>query len=78
MRDQNFTDGNFKLSISQACNRLEKNYFDKIEKVYNEEKETSYDAKIDRSGTCATILMFINRVCYIGQIGDGRCIISKD
>ncbi|CDW75013.1 protein phosphatase 2c containing protein [Stylonychia lemnae] len=77
-KDQNFTEGNFKQSLSQACNRIEKNFFEKIENAFNEEKESDYDAKIDKSGTCATILMFINRVCYIGQIGDGRCVVSKD
>lgn len=79
IKDPLFAEGNFKQALTNACVRLEKNFFEKIQKEFdNVDPESSYDNKIERSGTCATIIMFVNRVCFLAQLGDSRCVLSKD
>ena len=72
-------EGNFKNSLSNVCQKIERKFFDVIDKEHAHNREhMDEDERIDHSGTCATLLTFVNRVCYIAHIGDGRCIVSKD
>jgi protein phosphatase 2C family protein 2/3 len=33
---------------------------------------------LDTSGSCAVVLLFINEVCYIANLGDSRAVLSSN
>ena len=34
--------------------------------------------EIDRSGSCAIVVLIINDMCYVGNTGDSRAVMSVD
>lgn len=52
-----------------------------ILKAENEFLKKCLDAKgelIEKSGSCALILLVVNEVCFVANVGDSRAILSKD
>jgi len=34
--------------------------------------------KLDKSGSCAIMTLFVENICYIGNVGDSRALISTE
>ena len=56
-----------KLAFQKAENDFLNNY------ALNEQKEI-----IDRSGSCAVIILIIDKKIYIANVGDSRCLVSME
>ena len=50
--------------------------FQSAEKDFLENYAVKYNKIIDRSGSCALILLTINNIVYVANVGDSRCLIS--
>eukprot|EP00347_Sterkiella_histriomuscorum_P010978 403374213 len=78
LKDQSFIEGNFKVALTNTCHKIEQLFFSKILAEYEKKLDYDDDAKVDRSGVCVTVILFINRICYVAQLGDGRLILCKE
>ena len=55
--------------------------FDEAEKTFLSSAmvNSSYSAElIETSGTCALILIIIENICYVANLGDSRALLSED
>ncbi|CDW84725.1 protein phosphatase 2c containing protein [Stylonychia lemnae] len=57
-----------------------RNGFREAEKLFLEfaEKQDQEVGDIDRSGSCAIVLLIIDEMCYVANVGDSRAIMSVD
>jgi len=60
---------NPKIAIKRGLQLAEKNFL--------EQAQQKKDG-LEKSGSCAIILMIINDVCYIANVGDSRAILSSE
>ena len=58
--------------MRNGCREAEKLFLEYAER---QEKELG---DIDRSGSCAIIVLIIDEMCYVGNVGDSRAIMSAD
>jgi serine/threonine protein phosphatase PrpC len=42
------------------------------------EKQVEDVGEIDRSGSCAIVIIIIDDVCYVANVGDSRAIMSAE
>ena len=66
-KNKNFPD-NITLAIKEAFIKADRDYIQKY--IYSDENN------VDKTGSCALILLIINEKIYIANCGDSRCIIS--
>jgi len=57
--------------------------FAKAEKRWTEDHATAKDADgrtliVDRSGSCAIVVLIIEEMCYVANVGDSRAVMSGD
>jgi len=55
--------------------------FQEAERIFNTfaEKEAPLETgQVDRSGSCAIIVLIVGDICYVGNVGDSRAILSID
>jgi protein phosphatase PTC2/3 len=55
--------------------------FAEAEKIFNKYAEiqaVQETGQIDRSGSCAVVALIVGDMCYVGNIGDSRAILSAD
>jgi protein phosphatase PTC2/3 len=60
---------NPKESIKNGFDKAEKKF---IEMNYNEETEEL----LDKSGSCAIVILIIGDVCFAANVGDSRALLS--
>jgi protein phosphatase 2C family protein 2/3 len=69
LRDKNFP-SNPKEALREGIRRAESEFY-----------KRSIDSKgelVDKSGSCALILLVVNETCFIANVGDSRAVLSKD
>ena len=69
--NNNFFPENIPEAIKLAFEKSEKNFIEKY--ALNKNKEM-----IDKSGSCAVILLIVDNKIYVANVGDSRCLLSKD
>jgi serine/threonine protein phosphatase PrpC len=42
------------------------------------EKQEEQIGEIDRSGSCAIVIIIIDEMCYVANVGDSRAVMSAD
>lgn len=47
------------------------------EKTFLEQAQQNKDG-LEKSGSCAIIVLIVNDMCYIANVGDSRAILSND
>ena len=55
--------------------------FREAERIFTEFAEIQAVAEtgqIDRSGSCAIVVLIVGDMCYVGNVGDSRAIMSLD
>ena len=52
--------------------------WDEAEREFLEKKAQSYGKVVDRSGSCAIILLIVDDMGYIANVGDSRAVISTE
>ena len=54
--------------------------FREAERLFLEfaEKQGEEVGDIDRSGSCAIVVLIIDEMCYVANVGDSRVIMSAD
>lgn len=67
-------DPNFPLYPNQAII----NGFEQAEREFLQEKAMSNGKLIEKSGSCAIVLLIIDETIYVANVGDSRAIISTD
>lgn len=57
-----------------------RNGFREAEKLFLEfaEKQVEDIGEIDRSGSCAIVILIIDDICYVANVGDSRAIMSAE
>jgi protein phosphatase 2C family protein 2/3 len=71
IKNPNFPE-NVKLAIDEGFEKAEKEF---IETYSLNPLKTEL---IDKSGSCALILLIVDDICYIANVGDSRAIVSKN
>ena len=69
--NNNFFPENIPEAIKLAFEKAEKNFIEKY--ALNKNKEM-----IDKSGSCAVILLIVDNKIYVANVGDSRCLLSKE
>ena len=49
--------------------------FARAEKEFLERAELN-KSKIDKSGSCASVILIVNNMCYVANVGDSRAVMS--
>ncbi|EGR28506.1 protein phosphatase 2c, putative [Ichthyophthirius multifiliis] len=65
-------DSNFPLNPTQAIF----NGFKEAENQFITQAQQNKEGKIDKSGSCAIIVLILGKKCYIANVGDSRAIMS--
>lgn len=57
-----------------------RNGFREAEKLFLEfaEKQVEEVGDIDRSGSCAIVILIVDDTCYVANVGDSRAVMSGD
>lgn len=69
LRDKNFP-ANPREALREGINKAEQEFFKKC--------VDSNGDLIEKSGSCALVLLVVNDICFIANVGDSRAILSKD
>lgn len=48
------------------------------EKHFLKIAENNETGQIDRSGSCANVLLIVGDMCYVANVGDSRSVLSGD
>ena len=69
LRDKNFPNDP-KLSLREGILKAEAEFF---KRCIDEKGDL-----IEKSGSCALVMLVVNDICYVANVGDSRAILSKD
>ena len=72
--DEKFPD-HPKEAIRSAFEKAEKYFLEIAEK---ESKDSGDFHKLDKSGSCATVLMIVDSMCYVVNVGDSWALMSSE
>lgn len=70
VRDQEFP-GNPRLAIQNAFQKADQYFLDTVERFAGGKQ-----SMLDRSGSCAIVILIVDDVCYSVNVGDSRAIMS--
>ena len=59
-------------ALKKGCLEAERFFLDSVERRL---ADTGF---LDKSGSCAIIILIVNDTCYVGNVGDSRAIMSAD
>lgn len=43
-----------------------------------EAKESNHEGFVDNSGSCAIVILIVNDICYVANVGDSRAVMSAN
>ena len=72
LNDINFPE-NVELAIKNGFKNAEKNFFNDFAL-----DQTDKNNILDRSGSCAVIILFVDDIIYVANVGDSRAIFSEN
>jgi protein phosphatase 2C family protein 2/3 len=72
VRDENFP-GDPKLAIERGLLEAEAMFLE-----WAHQQSRPNDDFVERSGTCAIIVLIVGDICYVANVGDSRAIMSAD
>jgi protein phosphatase 2C family protein 2/3 len=52
--------------------------FDAAEKAFIELAQNQQTGEIDRSGSCAIVVLIVGDMCYVANVGDSRAVMSGE
>ena len=64
---------NPKLALERSFADAEKQFME-----YAENQSVAETGQVDRSGSCAIVVLIVGDMCYVGNVGDSRAIMSVD
>ena len=72
VRDENFPK-NPKIAIENGIAEAEKLFLE-----WAHQQSRPQEDFVERSGTCAIIVLIVGDICYVANVGDSRAIMSVD
>jgi protein phosphatase 2C family protein 2/3 len=62
-------------AIARACQKAETAYLEIAQRGV--QSATATGPVLETSGSCAIVLLFLNDVCYVANVGDSRAVMSS-